>query len=154
MKLRLLLVGRPRDPEAIALHDRYAERIRRLGVSFETSWVPDVRPAGAHDRRAARAREGRSLSERIGPPGTTIALAPEGELLSSEALAQRLVRWAEPRGTFVIGGPAGLDPALYEIADGRWSLSPLTLPHELVRVVVVEQLYRAITLVRGLPYHR
>ena len=154
MKLRVLLVGRPRDAAATALHDRYAERIRRLGVPFETCWVPDVRPAGPHDRRSARAREGRSLAERIGPPGRTIALEPQGEMLSSEALSRRLERWAVPRVTFVIGGPSGLDPQVHEMADASWSLSALTLPHELVRVVVAEQLYRAITLLRGVPYHR
>lgn len=154
MKLRLLLVGRPRDEPAAALHDRYAARIRRLGVPFETCWVPDARPAGPHDANGARAREARSLLGQLGPPGHTIALEPGGEMLSSESLARRLERWAVPRGTFVIGGPSGLDPAIHEIADASWSLSALTLPHELVRVLVAEQLYRAITLLRGVPYHR
>jgi len=154
VKLRLLLVGRPRDESATALHDRYVERIRRLGIPFETCWVPDARPAGPRDARGARAREARRILERLGPPGRTIALEPGGEMLSSEALSRRLEHWAVPRGTFVIGGPSGLDPAVHEIADACWSLSALTLPHELVRVVVAEQLYRAITLLRGVPYHR
>lgn len=154
MKLRLLLVGRPRDDALCVMHDRYAERIRRLGVPFETCWVPDERPLGAHDALAAREREARRILERLVPPGRAIVLDPRGEMLSSEELAGRLERWAVPRGTFVVGGPTGLDPALCDLADARWSLSPLTLPHELVRVVVAEQLYRAITLLRRLPYHK
>lgn len=154
MKLRLLVVGRPRDDSLLPLHDRYGERIRRLGVPFEACWIPDVRPAGPNDARAAREREGRRIRERLDPPGRVIVLDPRGEMLSSEGLARRLERWAVPRGTFIVGGPTGLDPALGDQADARWSLSALTLPHELVRVIVAEQLYRAITLLRGIPYHK
>ena len=66
----------------------------------------------------------------------------------------RLERWATPRLTLVVGGPLGLHRKLLERADGRWSLSPLTFPHELVRGLVAEQLYRALTILRRVPYHK
>jgi 23S rRNA (pseudouridine1915-N3)-methyltransferase len=85
-----------------------------------------------------------------------VALAGAGDPWSSEQLARRLERWrldARPLA-FVIGGSRGLDPDLIASAAERWSLGPLTLPHELARVVVAEQLYRGMTILRGEPYHK
>ena len=133
MKIRSLVVGRPRDSEAAALHDRYASRLRRLGATYETAWVAEVRPGGKFSDRHVRERESRLLAEQ---------------------LARRLGGWVRRETTFVVGGPLGLDRAILDRADWVWSLSPLTFPHELVRVILVEQLYRALTLLRGLPYHK
>lgn len=156
MKFRLLLVGKPRDRQAAQLHDDYAVRIERLGVGYETVWVPEVSPGGRFSEEHALEREARRLCERLGGKGegTSVALDRRGRLLDSRGLARRIERWAVPRATFVIGGPLGLHDTVLERADAVWSLSPLTLPHELARVIVSEQLYRALTLLRGLPYHK
>src|SRR4029079_4777981 len=77
-----------------------------------------------------------------------------GTQWSSEDVAARLEGWASPAACLVVGGPLGLHPSLLERASVRWSLSRLTFPHELVRVLVAEQLYRALSILRGLPYHR
>jgi len=156
VKLRLLLVGKPKDREIGRLHDRYAERIERMGTGFETVWVPEVTPGGKFSDDHVMEREARSLRERLDGSGggSVIALDRRGQMLSSPELAERLQRWASPRATFIIGGSLGLDPQLLAGVDWRWSLSALTLPHELTRVVVAEQLYRALTLIRGLPYHK
>jgi 23S rRNA (pseudouridine1915-N3)-methyltransferase len=155
VKLRLLLVGKPRDPEAGRLYDRYAGRIESLGVRCESAWVPEVRAGGKFSDDHVRRREARALAERLERDGgKVIALDRRGRMLDSRALAARLEGWTTPRGTFVIGGPLGLDGAFLGDADARWSLSALTLPHELARVVVAEQLYRALTLLRGFPYHK
>jgi 23S rRNA (pseudouridine1915-N3)-methyltransferase len=85
-----------------------------------------------------------------------VALDREGQGWSSEELARRVDRWQ--RGSrpvaVVLGGSRGLEPELLARADERWSLGALTLPHQLARVVVVEQLYRAWTILRGEPYHK
>jgi 23S rRNA (pseudouridine1915-N3)-methyltransferase len=154
VRLRLLQVGRPRDPEAAALHDRYSGRIRRLGVAYESDWVPDVKPGGRFSNEHVREREARLLADKLGRDGTVVVLDRRGQSLSSKALSRRIEGWATPRATFVVGGPLGLPDAFLELADFRWSLSSLTLPHELVRVMLVEQLYRALTILRGLPYHK
>jgi 23S rRNA (pseudouridine1915-N3)-methyltransferase len=156
MKLRFLLVGKPKDAEAGLLHDRYAGRIRRLGVPCETVWVPEVRPGGRYSDDHVREREARYLSEKLQETGRgkVIALDRQGRELTSQDLAERLERWASPLATFVIGGPLGLDDDFLTEAHWRWSLSPLTLPHELARVVAAEQLYRALTLIRRIPYHK
>lgn len=85
-----------------------------------------------------------------------VALEVGGRSWSTEQLAERLKFWMQQGKelSLLVGGPDGLDPALKPIYDEQWSLSPLTLPHPLVRVVVAEQIYRAWTVTQGHPYHR
>lgn len=154
MHLCLLTVGKPRDPEAIALHDRYAARIRRFGIGYETASVPETRAGARYSDEHVRRREAEALLARAGGRGTLVALDRRGRALDSRGLARRLERWATPRATLVVGGPLGLHRDAIERAAEAWSLSALTLPHELVRVVVAEQLYRAVTILRGVPYHK
>lgn len=154
LKIRLLSVGKPRDTTMVALHDRYAGRIRAFGVDYEVACVPETRAGGCYSDEHAREREGRRLREALSKRERCIALHAAGRELSSEELSEHLPRWASPRATLVVGGPSGLAPAVVEVAEFRWSLSRLTFPHELVRVLVAEQLYRALSLQRGVPYHR
>lgn len=154
MRLLILSVGRPGDEEASALHDRYVRRIRRFGVACEIRWVDEVRAGGRYSDEHVRERESAALLEVARGSGVLIALDRRGTCLTSEQLADRLPRWAEPRAAFALGGPLGHHRALVERADVVWSLSTLTLPHELARVVVVEQIYRALTIGRRIPYHK
>jgi 23S rRNA (pseudouridine1915-N3)-methyltransferase len=154
VRVELLSVGKPKDRPWIELHDRYARRIGRLGVAYTARWVPEERPGSRFTDEHVREREGRVLLEALGAGGTVVALDRGGEGLTSERLAERLAHWATPRLRVVIGGPVGLHRSVLERADHRWSLSPATFPHELVRVLVAEQLYRALTVLRGIPYHR
>jgi len=105
---------------------------------------------------AQRKEEAGRLLGRAPPGATVVALAREGSAWTSEELAGRLEGWriASRPLAFVIGGSRGLAPGLLATAAGRWSLGPLTLPHELARVIIVEQLYRAFTIIRGEPYHK
>jgi len=154
LKLRLLVVGKPRQRELEQLHERYAERIRRMGVAYSCGSVRETREGGRFSDDHVREREARALLERFDGKGTLIALHPAGSLLDTEQLAGRLEHWATPCATLLLGGPLGLHDTVLRRADVRWSLSPLTFPHELVRVLLAEQLYRALTLLRGLPYHK
>ena len=83
-----------------------------------------------------------------------IALDAAGRLFDSETLAEHIESWTTPAATLLIGGPLGLHSSIGEKAQLQWSLSPLTFPHELMRVLVAEQLYRALTILRGVPYHK
>ncbi len=154
MKIKVLSVGRPKDARWVALHDDYAKRITRLGVPYDTAWVREVRPDGAFSDDHVREREAAALTEALDPKSTVVALDASGELLDSKGLASRLERWAARHASFVIGGPLGLHRSLGGRADAAWSLSPLTFPHEMVRAVLAEQLYRALTILRGVPYHK
>jgi 23S rRNA (pseudouridine1915-N3)-methyltransferase len=114
---------------------------------------------GAHGKvepAKAMRDEGERMLARLPPRAQLVALEVGGKPWSSEQLARELERWMmEGRDVcFAVGGPTGLAPEVIARAAQRWSLSALTLPHALVRPVVAEALYRAWTIVRGLPYHR
>jgi 23S rRNA (pseudouridine1915-N3)-methyltransferase len=154
MRIRFVTVGKPRDEPAARLHDRYAERIGKFGVRYETSFVPDVTPGGKLRDDEVRRREAERLLAKLGGKGTLVALHREGTLFTTEQLGARLERWATPQLTLVVGGPLGLHATVLERADTVWSLSALTFPHEMVRAIVAEQLYRVLTIVRRVPYHK
>lgn len=101
-------------------------------------------------------KEFQSLSACYPKGAPIIALEESGRAWTSDGLARRLENWMQTEKDvgFVIGGPDGLAPAALETAGEQWSLSPLTLPHALVRVIVVEQLYRALSILEDQPYHR
>jgi 23S rRNA (pseudouridine1915-N3)-methyltransferase len=138
MRARLIAAG-TRLPGWV--NEGYAEYARRLvGFRLELLEIP------------AR----RSMIELIDPRDYVVALEVTGRAMTTPELA----RWLEARLTaardllFLIGGPDGLAPELLKRADFRWSLSPLTWPHGLVRVMLAEQLYRAQSILKGHPYHR
>jgi len=130
--------------------------LRRLGRRAKVHEVEVREAARAPTRAVQQAEEADRLRGRLPPRARVVALAREGAPWSSAELARLVERWeteARPLA-FLIGGSTGLDPGLVAGADARWSLGPLTLPHELARIVVAEQLYRAGTILRGEPYHK
>lgn len=142
MKLRIVAVGAIRERPARELCDEYLERIRHYCSCDEI----ELRPAKLNEAMARHTRD-----------YTVVALDERGEMFSSRELARRLEQLAS-RGkgqvAFLIGGADGLPRAALESATARWSLSKLTLPHRLARVILAEQLYRAMTILRGEPYAR
>ena len=101
-------------------------------------------------------QEAARLRAHLTPGSITVVLDRTGEPWSSETLARHLDEWrtrARPV-SLLLGGSHGIDPPLVRSCDRRWSLGPLTLPHELARVLVYEQLYRGYTILHGTPYHK
>jgi 23S rRNA (pseudouridine1915-N3)-methyltransferase len=142
MRIRLIAAG-TRLPSWIDEGvDDYARRFGR-GLKFELVEVP-------------LAREAERMRAALGTRDYVVALEVQGRSMSTPELAQWLAeRMAGGRDlALLVGGPEGLDPRLSSQADFRWSLSPLTWPHGLVRILVAEQLYRAHSLLQGHPYHR
>ena len=152
MTLFLLAVGRLRA----AYRDACDDYLRRLG-RYARVEEAEVREASrAPTVEAQREQEAERLRARLPGRGTVVALAREGSPWTSEELARRMDGWrvtARPLA-FVLGGSHGLSRGFLASASVRWSLGPLTLPHDLARVVVAEQLYRAFTILRGEPYHK
>ncbi|MCC6202002.1 MAG: 23S rRNA (pseudouridine(1915)-N(3))-methyltransferase RlmH [Gammaproteobacteria bacterium] len=154
MHLYLAAVGK-RMPEWLAAGE--SEYLRRLPKALAPR-VIEVEPAGGQrrDLAAVRAEEAARIRQAVPRQAKLVALDERGEQWSTAELAMRLEAWWQ-RGddvALVIGGADGLDPDLTRDADVRWSLSRLTLPHQLVRVLLAEQLYRAWSLSRNHPYHR
>jgi len=150
----VLSVGRPRDTRLVELHDDYAARLRRFRIGYEARFVAEVRAGTRYTDQHVREREGRALLAALPAGAFLVALDPSGEVLDSGTFARRLERWAAGTVAFVVGGPLGLDAAVLARAGAVWSLSRATFPHELTRVLVAEQIYRALTILRGLPYHK
>jgi 23S rRNA (pseudouridine1915-N3)-methyltransferase len=152
MTLLVLAVGRLRA----AYREACDDYLRRLG-RYTRVEEAEVREASrAPGVEAQRVEEAGRLRTRLPGGSTVVALARTGSPWSSEELARRMDGWrvaARPLA-FVLGGSHGLSPDFLAGASVRWSLGPLTLPHELARVVVVEQLYRAFTMLGGHPYHK
>jgi len=152
VEIAVVAVGKLR-PYYREAFDDYARRLQRYGTFREH----EVREASRAPTVAAqRAEEAQRLHARITEGSSVVALARVGAGWTSADLAKQLERWllaARPL-TFAIGGSHGLDSPLIARSAATWSLGPLTLPHELARVVVGEQLYRAFTILRGEPYHK
>ena len=154
MNVVVLSVGRPDRAVYGPLFEDYARRIRRFGIALDARYVREVKSGGRYTDAHVMEREASALLDALPRRGTVIALTPEGESLDSPALARRLREWSRPAAAFVVGGPLGLAPSLRERADHRLSLSAMTLPHELARVVLIEQIFRAATILRRVPYHK
>ena len=139
MRYRVVAVGRVKDAALRAACDEYLARLRHYAKVEELEVKDEARVLGA-----------------IPDGSRLVALSRRGEGWSSTAPAEQTARWdLEARDvTFAIGGADALPADVLGRAERVWSLSPLTLPHELARVVVYEQLYRAHTIRRGEPYHR
>lgn len=157
MKIVLAAPGQLTHPGTQALASDYTERIARI-VPFERCSGRTMRRgrrAGSGER--ATALETEALFAALPDRARPIALVPEGRRMDSEAFAKWLIaRLEEPGGplAFLVFGPDGPDRQQLGTARWRLSLGPMTLPHELAEVVALEQIYRALTLWRGLPYHR
>lgn len=152
-------VGRPKDQALAAAIRDYEARAARYWP-IEVIEVRGERADGGASAPAAaaivREREGARLRQRIGTAATMIACDAAGRSMSSSAFAAWLQSEREKALdiAFLIGGAFGLDAALRDGAHQRLSLAPWTLPHELARLVLAEQLYRAGTIIRGEPYHK
>ena len=155
MRIHLVAVGHRRTEWE---RDGYREYARRMPpeLSIELREIPPSK-RGSRDSTARRVYdEGRRLLAAVPDGARVVVLDERGAAWTTAALADRIERWMhEGRDlALLIGGADGLAPACIAAAEHRWSLSPLTLPHGLVRIVVAEQIYRAWTILRRHPYHR
>ena len=155
MKVRLLAVGTRMPAWVNEGVETYRKRLPRDFALEIEEIAPGQRGKNADVARAV-SLEAQRIRERLRGDEITVALEVHGKPWSTEQLARQAEEWrlAGRDVALLVGGPDGLAPALSAGADQRWSLSPLTRPHPLVRVMLAEQLYRAWTLLVGHPYHR
>ena len=152
MRVRVIWPGKTKDARLKSLIDDYSDRLSHF-VRFE---VVELREESRSDK-AGIDKETSRISDALRPGAVTVVLDPDGVEWTSHQLADQVRQW-EGTGikevAFVIGGPKGLSPELSLRADKKWSLSRLTLTHEMARVLLFEQLYRAYTIVHNLPYQK
>ncbi len=155
MKLKLIALGH-NQPGWV--HDGVAEYAKRFPAEwpFELSELKPEKRAANRSTEIVLAAEADRIRAQIPKQALVIALDERGEQLTTRSLAEQLSVWSRdaPCATFVIGSADGLDATLKVEAKFRFGLSRLTLPHGLARIFLVEQLYRAVSLLSGHPYHR
>jgi 23S rRNA (pseudouridine1915-N3)-methyltransferase len=153
MKLGLLWIGKTKDRRLAELIDDYLHRLSKY-AKYD---VRQLREARSNARAAVLEAEAEQILSAIGSDVYKVVLDERGEQLSSQTLARTLEQW-QIKGmrevAFIIGGHYGLAEHVKQSADKIWSLSSLTLTHEMARLVLVEQLYRAYTIIHGHPYQK
>ena len=156
MRIQLLVIGKTAEGylrEGIAV---YEKRLRRYPYPFSLEVVPDVKFGGKMSEEVLKKHEAEALLGKINPEDTVILLDERGRQRSSPQLAEFIEEQVH-RGTrrlvFVIGGAFGFGEAVYDRADGQLSLSKMTFTHQMIRLFIVEQLYRAMTILRNEGYH-
>jgi 23S rRNA (pseudouridine1915-N3)-methyltransferase len=156
MKLKLIWAGSHADKELGESVEKYLERIRHF-FPVEVTEIPPERGRQSRNDAAIMRDQSARLLEAIPDRGYTIVLDERGQTIDSLKFAKWLERLTidSPHGVnFVVGGDVGLDESVKKRADRLLAVSAMTLPHQLVRVILVEQIYRACTLMRNIRYHK
>ena len=157
--VKLICVGKMREKHYVAAFEEYRKRLGAF-CRFELCELAEERlpeQPSEKERSAALEREGAEIEKQVPRGAYVIALCVEGEKRSSEALAalfQKLTTEGQSRLCFIVGGSFGLSPEVKTAADLRLSMSDMTFPHHLARVMLAEQIYRAFSIIAGGRYHK
>lgn len=153
MRIKIVWVGRTKSAPLRTLVDEYLERL----TNYARCEITELRESTAREDERIKSEEGERIINSLNADVTMILLDREGHGWSSEELADQIERWqneSRREVAFVIGGHLGVGAAVRGRAQQAWSLGRLTLTHEMARLILVEQLYRAHTILRGAPYHK
>jgi 23S rRNA (pseudouridine1915-N3)-methyltransferase len=153
MRLRVIWTGKTKDAHLRALVEDYLKRL----AHFARCEISEFRESAAGEKSGGIAKDSKRISDGLREGAVNVLLDPEGVEWTSPQLAKEIQRWQDSgtkEVTFIVGGPNGVSAELAKRASKRWSLSRLTLTHEMSRVVLLEQLYRAYTIIHGLPYQK
>lgn len=154
MKITLLLVGKTTDSRLISLIEDYRKRLLHY-APFELVVLPDLKNTKSLSEEQIKTAEGEAILRFVTPSMDVVLLDEHGREFRSVEYAE----WLQKKMgsgkdlTLVIGGPYGFSEAVYARADGKVSLSRMTFSHQMIRIMVIEQIYRAMTILRGEPYH-
>lgn len=155
MRLRILTITHKSPSWISEGYEEYAKRLPS-SCSLELVEIPAEKRGTNADLKRIADREGEKMLQAIKPNHLVVALDVLGEAWSTEELSKNLKTWLQSGRNIdlLIGGPEGLAPSCLQKAAVKWSLSPLTFPHIIVRLIVAEQIYRAHSILQGHPYHR
>lgn len=154
MKTELILVSKTTDKHlAVGIND-YTERISHY-IPFEITVIPDLKNTKSLTEEQQKNKEGEMILQKLQPSDTVVLLDEHGKEYRSIEFADWLQRKQNTarRLVFVVGGPYGFSDAVYARANEKLSLSKMTFSHQMVRLLFVEQIYRACTIIKGEPYH-
>jgi 23S rRNA (pseudouridine1915-N3)-methyltransferase len=156
MKTELWLVGKTSYPyidEGVAI---YEKRVKHY-IPFEIQIIPNPKLPSTAEPAIVKAREGEAIVKKINPDDFLILLDERGKTYSSAAFAtymeKQLSSSSAKRIIFLVGGAYGFSPEVYQRANAQWSISTMTISHQIIRLFIMEQLYRAMTILNNEPYH-
>lgn len=154
MKTLLIQVGKTADRHFLAGINDYIERINHY-MPFDVITIADIKNTKSLSEQLQKGREGEAIMRQLQATDTVVLLDERGAELRSTEFAQWLTRRQQTsrRLVFIIGGPYGFAPEIYQRANEMLSMSRMTFSHQMVRLVFTEQLYRVCTIIRGEPYH-
>ncbi len=155
MKIKLLAIGKTDDKNLIKLIDTYQNRLKHY-VKFELQLLPDIKNVKNLSEKQQKEKEGEILLKQLQPTDQLILLDEKGKDFRSKEFAnylQKKMNSGIKQLVFVIGGPYGFSDAVYQKAQGKVSFSKMTFSHQMIRLFVVEQIYRAFTILKNEPYH-
>lgn len=155
MTIKVIAIGKTDSKPLQALISEYKNRLKHY-VRFELETVPDIRNVKNISEVQQKEKEGEQILKKMGPNDILVLLDESGKHFSSidfSKYLQKKMNSGTKQLVFVIGGPYGFSDAVYEKAQGKISLSKMTFSHQMVRLFVVEQVYRAFTILRHEPYH-
>lgn len=155
MKIKLLAIGKTDSKALVELIADYQHRISRH-ISFEFEIVPDIKNAKNLSEAELKKKEAEGILAKINRGETVVVLDEKGKEYNSVAFAKYLQQFMNAgirQLVFVVGGPYGVDAKVHKRALASWSLSQLTFSHQMVRLFAIEQIYRAMTILKNLPYH-
>lgn len=154
MRISLLMIGKTTDPRLISLIEDYRKRLLHY-APFELVVLPDLKNTKSLSEEQIKTAEGEAILRFVTPSMDVVLLDEHGREFRSIEYAE----WLQKKMgsgkdlTLVIGGPYGFSEAVYQRANGKVSLSRMTFSHQMIRIMVIEQIYRAMTILRGEPYH-
>jgi 23S rRNA (pseudouridine1915-N3)-methyltransferase len=155
MKALLLVVGKTTEPCVVAAVADYVQRLTHL-LSFEMEVIPELKNTKSLTAEQQKAKEGELILRVLRPDDVVVLLDEGGREFRSIEFAhylQQKMNNVNRRLVFVVGGPYGFSPSVYRAAHEKLSLSRMTFSHQMIRLLFVEQLYRAMTILNGMPYH-
>jgi len=155
MNIKLLAIGKTDDKQLITLIDMYQKRLKHY-VKFEIDIIPDIKNVKNLSEKQQKEKEGELILKKLSPTDVLILLDENGKQFTSVEYSnylQKKMNSGIKQLVFVIGGPYGFSDAVYKKAQGKVSLSKMTFSHQMIRLFIVEQIYRAFTILKNEPYH-
>ena len=155
MKTVLLQVGKTVNKHFVELIDEYASRVKHY-IGFDITVIPELKNTKSLSAEQQKQQEGELILKQLQAGDHVVLLDEHGKQLRSVEFSQYMeqkMQQVSKRLVFIIGGPYGFSPDVYAKANEKLSLSKMTFSHQMVRLIFVEQLYRAMTIMRGEPYH-
>jgi|APSaa5957512535_1039671.scaffolds.fasta_scaffold290799_1 23S rRNA (pseudouridine1915-N3)-methyltransferase len=156
MKIKILALGEKMPKWVQEGYQEYQKRLSSSSIKLEMVELPIAKRGKNNNTQKLMAQEAKSILNKLSDNDYIVVLDPQGKMTSTEDLAVKIESWqqTQPNVALIIGGPDGIDTEIKKMAQEKISFSRMTFPHPIVRIVLVEQIYRAWTILQGHPYHK